>query len=87
MAENPPSVLDPFKCSFYPWCGSFLNLFHLFLLQYLMEYGPDYELGISAGNMKDINSKEYLQGIYRVLTGKIHNFYKLYCWDPKQEPC
>ena len=35
-----------------------------------MEYGPDYELGISMGNMKDLNSKEYLQGIYRVLMGK-----------------
>ena len=44
-------------------------MLHLFF-QYLMEYGPDYELGISMGNMKDLNSKEYLQGIYRVLMGK-----------------
>ena len=35
-----------------------------------MEYGPAYELGISMGNMKDLNSKECLQGIYRVLMGK-----------------
>ena len=34
-----------------------------------MEYGPDYELSINPGNMKDSNDKEYLQGIYRQLMG------------------
>ena len=36
-----------------------------------MEYGPDYELNINSGNMKDSNNKDYLKGIYRQLMGNI----------------
>lgn len=41
--------------------------------KYILEYGPDYELGISAGNMKDSNNKEYLQGIYRQLMEMVNH--------------
>ncbi|XP_041354298.1 histone deacetylase 8-like [Gigantopelta aegis] len=33
--------------------------------EYLMEYGPDYEMTISTGNRKDCNTKEYLTHVYQ----------------------
>ncbi|KAK3580273.1 hypothetical protein CHS0354_023511 [Potamilus streckersoni] len=39
--------------------------------KFLMEYGPDYELQIEVGNMKNHNSNEYLQRVYRQVTENI----------------
>lgn len=32
--------------------------------QFFMEYGPDYDLAVSPGNRKDLNSKSYLKEVY-----------------------
>ena len=48
-----------------------MNIFTCVLFQFFMRYGPDYELPITPGNRKNMNSRESLQRIHNTIIGTV----------------